>query len=77
MLLKVVVCMGALIAILKVMAIGLNGVFADYGFAVGMAVCAVSCLALLVWGWLWDRSAARRSQAEQPSEPPYSHKIDL
>jgi uncharacterized membrane protein YqjE len=77
MLLKGIVCSIVLIAILKLMAVGLNGVFADYGFAVGMAVCAVSCLALLAWGWFWDRSEARHSQAEQPPEPPYSRTIDL
>lgn len=75
--LKGIVCMAVLIAILKLMAACLNGVFADYGLAVGLAVCAISCLALLAWGWLWDRSAARRSQAEQPPEPPYSRTIDL
>lgn len=77
MLLKGIVCSVVLIAILKLMAVGLNGVFADYGFAVGMAVCAVSCLALLAWGWLWDRSEARHSQAEQPPEPTDPRSFDL
>ena len=77
MLMKGIVCSVVLIAILKLMAVGLNGVFADYGQAVGLGVCALSCLALLAWGWLWDRNATRRSQAEQPPEPPYSRTIDL
>ena len=76
MLLKGIVCLAVLFGILKLLAGALNGVFADYGMVAGLAVCAVSCLALLAWGWLWDRSAARHSRADPPPEPPYSRTID-
>lgn len=75
--LKVVVCSAALIGALKLIATALNGVFDNYGQAAGLAACAISLAGTLFLGWLWDRNEARRSQAEQPPEPPYSRTIDL
>lgn len=48
-----------------------------FGNLAGISICVAITGCFLVIGAAMDRNEARRPQAEQPPEPPYSRTIDL
>ena len=64
--LRIVVCSGALIAVIAAVRSALNGAFDSWGYGWGLAVCALVMGATFIAAYLYDRAGTRSQQALPP-----------